>query len=87
MSSAVKKAKETPSTVTTHVVLFRMGESFTVELENEASEECAAFVGTIPGVLSSTFGRTFTTEYVTAVVVLVVVFVFHAKKLFYVNKK
>ena len=40
-----------------------MGPSFTFAVEESASAECGAFVGTIPGVLSATFGRTFTIEH------------------------
>jgi hypothetical protein len=50
-------------TFTTHVVLFRMKDSFTTELESKAAEDCGTFVGRIPGVISATFGRTFTTEH------------------------
>ena len=57
----IKKAKI--PTLTTHVVLFKMKESFTPELEAKASEECGGFVGRIPGVISTSFGRTFTIEH------------------------
>jgi len=50
-------------TLTTHVVLFRMGDSFSPSHEEAALEECAKFVGNIPGVLAATFGRTFTIEH------------------------
>ena len=51
------------STITTHVVLFRMKDSFTAKVEAEAVEALKNFPGNIPGVLSATFGRTFTTEH------------------------
>jgi hypothetical protein len=71
----VKKVEESATTLTNHVVLFKMPETFTVEVEKQAAEQCAEFVGNIPGVLSSTFGRTFTTEFAKDFThVLVVVF-------------
>ena len=51
------------STITTHVVLFTMKDSFTAKVEVEAVEALKNFPGNIPGVLSATFGRTFTTEH------------------------
>lgn len=57
------KLKKPMSTVTTHVVLFNMKDTFTAELEAKAADECQEFVGGIPGVISATFGRTFTTEH------------------------
>ena len=50
-------------TLTTHVVLFKMKESFSAEIEARAAEDCGSFIGRIPGVLSASFGRTFTVEH------------------------
>ena len=62
-------------TLTTHVVLFKMNDTFTSELEAKAAEDCGSFVGRIPGVVSATFGRTFTTDFAKDFThVLVVVF-------------
>ena len=58
MSSPSKKEKA--STLTTHVVLFKMNDTFSAKQEREAAEDCQEFIGNIPGVLSATFGRTFT---------------------------
>ena len=61
MKRCESKMSKVP-TFTTHVVLFKMKESFTVEVERKATEDCGSFIGRIPGVVSATFGRTFTTE-------------------------